>query len=82
MASSPRPDWSGFPDVTKSERSIALAIIEGQSNTEIARTRDTSVHTVENQVASLFRKVEASGRFDLIRVLYQNAAPNATLMSA
>lgn len=82
MASSPRPDWSGFPDVTRSERSIALAIIEGQSNTEIARTRDTSVHTVENQVASLFRKVEASGRFDLIRVLYQNAAPNATLMSA
>lgn len=82
MASSPRPDWSGFPEVTKSERSIALAIIEGQSNTEIARTRDTSVHTVENQVASLFRKVNASGRFDLIRVLYQDTAPNSALMSA
>lgn len=82
MASSPRPDWSGFPDVTKSERSIAMAIIEGQSNTEIARTRDTSVHTVENQVASLFRKVDASGRFDLIRVLYQDATSSAALMSA
>jgi DNA-binding CsgD family transcriptional regulator len=82
MASSPRPDWSGFQEVTKSERSIALAIIEGQSNTEIAKARDTSVHTVENQVASLFRKVNASGRFDLIRVLYQDSAPNSTLMSA
>lgn len=82
MASSPRPDWSSFAEVTKSERSIALAIIEGQSNTEIATTRDTSVHTVENQVASLFRKVNASGRFDLIRVLYQNSAANATLLSA
>jgi DNA-binding CsgD family transcriptional regulator len=82
MASSPRPDWSGFSEVTKSERSIALAIIEGQSNTEIAKVRDTSVHTVENQVASLFRKVNASGRFDLIRVLYQDAAPNSALMSA
>jgi DNA-binding CsgD family transcriptional regulator len=82
MASSPRPDWSGFPEVTKSERSIALAIIEGQSNTEIAKVRDTSVHTVENQVASLFRKVNASGRFDLIRVLYQDTAPNSALMSA
>lgn len=77
LASSPRPDWSGFSEVTKSERSIALAIIEGQSNTEIARTRDTSVHTVENQVASLFRKINASGRFDLIRVLYQNTASSA-----
>jgi DNA-binding CsgD family transcriptional regulator len=82
MASSPRPDWSGFPEVTKSERSIALAIIEGQSNTEIAKVRDTSVHTVENQVASLFRQVNASGRFDLIRVLYQDTAPNSALMSA
>lgn len=82
MASSPRPDWSGFPEVTKSERAIALAIIEGQSNTEIARSRDTSVHTVENQVASLFRKVNASGRFDLIRVLYQRSAANPSLLSA
>jgi DNA-binding CsgD family transcriptional regulator len=76
MASSPRPD------LTKSERAIALAIIEGQSNTEIARSRDTSVHTVENQVASLFRKVNASGRFDLIRVLYQGSAANPSLLSA
>lgn len=71
LASSPRPDWSRYPQVTKAERLIAHAIIEGRSNTEIAKERDTSVHTVENQVASLFRKVEASGRFDLIRVLYQ-----------
>lgn len=82
VASSPRPDWSGFPEITRSERLIAHAIIEGRTNTEIAIARETSVHTVENQVASLFRKVNASGRFDLIRVLYQDTAPNSTLMSA
>lgn len=82
VASSPRPDWSGFPEITRSERLIAHAIIEGRTNTEIAIQRQTSVHTVENQVASLFRKVNASGRFDLIRVLYADTAPNSTLLSA
>lgn len=82
VASSPRPDWSDFPEITRSERLIAHAIIEGRTNTEIAIARETSVHTVENQVASLFRKVNASGRFDLIRVLYKDAAPNSTLLSA
>jgi DNA-binding CsgD family transcriptional regulator len=78
LASAPRPDWSRFDDVTKSERQIASLIVEGKANTEIAQIRDTSVHTVENQVASLFRKLDASGRFDLLRVLYR-PAPEAQL---
>jgi DNA-binding CsgD family transcriptional regulator len=73
FASAARPDWSRFPDVTRSERQIAALIVEGKSNTEIAHLRDTSIHTVENQVASLFKKLEASGRFDLVRVLYRPA---------
>lgn len=75
LASSLRPDWSRYAHVTNAERLIAHSIIEGRSNTEIARERETSVHTVENQVASLFRKVDASGRFDLIRVLYNQPQP-------
>jgi DNA-binding NarL/FixJ family response regulator len=73
LASVPRPDWSSFEEVTKSERQIASLIVEGKTNTEIATIRETSVHTVENQVAALFRKLDASGRFDLLRVLYRSA---------
>lgn len=76
LAHAPRPHWERFPQVTASERQIADLIIEGRPNSYIARVRQTSVHTVENQVASLFRKLKASGRFDLLRVLYRPANPS------
>ncbi len=75
LAHAPHPHWGRFPQVTASERQIADLIIEGRSNAHIARMRQTSVHTVENQVASLFRKLKASGRFDFLRVLYRPGPP-------
>ena len=75
LAHAPCPHWERFPQVTPSERQIADLIIEGRPNSYIARARQTSVHTVENQVASLFRKLKASGRFDLLRVLYRPGIP-------
>jgi DNA-binding CsgD family transcriptional regulator len=71
VATAPAPRWQRFPKVTNSEREICSFIIQGKSNTDIARIRATSIHTVENQVASLFRKLGASGRFDLLKVLYR-----------
>lgn len=70
VASAPSPSWERFPKATDSEREIAMLIVQGKSNCEIALVRNTSPHTVENQVASLFRKLKASGRFDLLKVLY------------
>ncbi len=70
VATAPSPDWARFPKVTQSEREIAMLIVQGKANSEIAAERHTSPHTVENQVASLFKKLRASGRFDLLKVLY------------
>lgn len=70
VASSPGPNWKRFPETTKSEREIAIAILAGKTNAEVAAARGTSAHTVESQVANLFRKMHASGRFDLLKILY------------
>ncbi len=72
VAAAPEPRWSRLPTITASERAICIAIIQGGSNSEIAAQRNSSVHTVENQVASVFRKLGASGRFDLLRLLYSS----------
>jgi DNA-binding CsgD family transcriptional regulator len=57
--------------LTDAERAIAAAIREGQSNAAIARARGTSVRTVANQVAMLFRKLGVSSRVELIAALYR-----------
>jgi DNA-binding NarL/FixJ family response regulator len=35
------------------------------SNAQIARVRHTSVHTVNNQIASIMRKIGVSSRIDI-----------------
>lgn len=42
--------------LTVSEAAIAIAVTEGQSATEIAGARGTSVHTVRNQIKSMMAK--------------------------
>jgi DNA-binding NarL/FixJ family response regulator len=55
------------PQLSSAERAVLAKLIEGASNAEIARLRQSSVRTVANQVASLLRKLHAGSRFDLIR---------------
>jgi DNA-binding NarL/FixJ family response regulator len=56
-----------FPaTLSAAERAVALALIEGLSNAEIAKTRKTSVRTVANQVVATFRKLGVHSRLDLI----------------
>jgi DNA-binding CsgD family transcriptional regulator len=69
-------DWNRVPRLTSGEREITRLLIQGKLNSEIAYSRNTSLHTVENQVASLLRKAKAHNRFDLLRTLY---APAPTL---
>jgi DNA-binding NarL/FixJ family response regulator len=48
------------------ERDVARGILRGQSNSEIARARGTSVRTVGKQVASLFRRLRVGSRSELV----------------
>ena len=60
------PSTSRFALLTAAERGVASLVMLGNSNSEIAINRNTSLHTVENQVVSIFRKFDASNRFQLM----------------
>jgi DNA-binding NarL/FixJ family response regulator len=45
---------------------VALALLEGRSNSEIATARRTSVRTVANQVGSVLRKLGARSRAEAV----------------
>ena len=51
--------------LTGAERDVAQRVLAGQSNAQIARARRVSPRTVENQVASIMRKLGASSRASL-----------------
>jgi DNA-binding NarL/FixJ family response regulator len=52
--------------LTAAERAVVEAVFEGRSNDEIARQRDTSPHTIANQLATAFRKLGVGSRTELI----------------
>jgi DNA-binding NarL/FixJ family response regulator len=57
-----------FEMLTRSEEQVLAHLSRGMSNAAIARERKTSIHTVANQVASLFRKTGARSRAELARI--------------
>jgi DNA-binding NarL/FixJ family response regulator len=48
--------------LSPSERAVAELASQGHSNAAIARMRSTSVRTVENQIASVYRKLGLDSR--------------------
>jgi DNA-binding NarL/FixJ family response regulator len=55
-----------LPNVlTAAERHVAGLVLDGLSNRTIAQVRGTSVRTVANQIASVFRKLNVTGRAEL-----------------
>jgi DNA-binding CsgD family transcriptional regulator len=65
---------SALPDaLTPAERGVVEAVLRGLSTADIARERGTSVHTVGNQLASVFKKLGVHSRLDLVRSV--GAAP-------
>jgi DNA-binding CsgD family transcriptional regulator len=54
------------PSLSAAEREVALHLLEGRSNAQIAASRRTSVRTVANQVASLLRKLEVRSRAEFV----------------
>ena len=64
--------------LSAAEREVTSMILDGMSNREVARARKTSVRTVANQVASVFKKLGVSCRLELAsRVMELEAANRA-----
>jgi DNA-binding CsgD family transcriptional regulator len=52
-------------ELSSAERVIATLAAAGLTNVAIAKCRGKSVHTVANQVASIFRKLRVGSRYEL-----------------
>ncbi len=65
----PRPDRALVAWLAPAEHAVINLLIEGLSYAEIAHARNTSIRTVANQVASGFRRLNVSGRAELLCLL-------------
>jgi DNA-binding CsgD family transcriptional regulator len=64
-----RPDTHLAAWLAPAEHAVIHLLIEGMTYAEIAEVRRTSVRTVANQVASGFRRLDVSGRAELLCLL-------------
>lgn len=69
MVSVPLRSEHAAAQLSLAERDVAALIVRGCSNEEIARTRNKSVRTIANQVASAMRKLGVGSRVELSSVL-------------
>lgn len=61
--------------LTDRERAVALAVVEGQSNKEVARRLDITERTVKAHLGAIFRKLGVRDRLQLIlHVSHQDAS--------
>ncbi|MEL6179440.1 MAG: helix-turn-helix transcriptional regulator [Myxococcota bacterium] len=65
------PCWP--EELTETERSIARALMRGASVSAIAEERQTSLHTVTNQLHAMYSKMGISGRSAFIVALFERA---------
>ncbi len=63
----PMPKLDGETLLTRAEREVAVALIEGRSRDAIALRRSTSSQTVACQLRGIFAKLDVKGRCDLIK---------------
>jgi DNA-binding NarL/FixJ family response regulator len=54
IGSLPRHESEALSRLTDSERAVALCLVQGASNGEVSRQRDTSERTVANQAQSIY----------------------------
>jgi DNA-binding NarL/FixJ family response regulator len=65
-----RPGRRLLASLPAAERQVVELLVEGQCYSEIAKARGTSERTVANQIAAVFRRLNASGRSELILRLF------------
>jgi DNA-binding CsgD family transcriptional regulator len=65
VLSYPKAELAAPAALTSTEQTIFSALLSGQSNGEIALSRDRSLRTVANQVAAIFGKLGVGSRAEL-----------------
>ncbi len=60
-------------ELTDTEREVAMMVLDGATNAEIAEAREVSVRTVANQLRSIFQKLGVSSRWDLTLLMTRRA---------
>jgi DNA-binding NarL/FixJ family response regulator len=70
VLSIPRPELNLFQEFPHAELRVLAALVEGRSYEDVAHLRGTSVRTIANQAASVFRRLEVSGRSQLLCKLF------------
>jgi DNA-binding NarL/FixJ family response regulator len=61
----PLVDLGAISCLTEAERAVAVDVVSGSTNSDIARRRGVSDHTVINQVQSIFEKLRVHSRGQL-----------------
>lgn len=74
VSSTPRLELGMRCAQPPAERAVLRMLVEGQAYAQIARDRRASVRTVANQVAASFRRLQVSGRADLVKLLLEQGA--------
>lgn len=72
VLSVPRPDFALRARLSQGEFAVLTGLVEGKTHKQIAFERGASSHTVANQLTSAFRRLDLSGRLELLQAL---AAP-------
>jgi DNA-binding CsgD family transcriptional regulator len=66
LFSFPLPGFSSPVQLTAAEREVLALLLEGLSGAEIAERRGTSVHTLNNQMRAIYRKLGVGSRSELV----------------
>lgn len=61
--------------VTPAETDVVRGVLAGESNAAIAARRGTSVRTVANQLAALFKKLGVGSRAELVHHVVVGGTP-------
>lgn len=60
-----QPAWRLPANLTRAEREVVQAILDGVSRTRVAQLRGTSERTIANLLARAFRKLGVQSRMEL-----------------
>ena len=58
-------------EFTKTEKEVALLLVKGLSNYEIAEVRSKSPKTVSHQASSIYKKANVNGRHELAALFFE-----------
>ena len=82
IALSHTDDLGGFSALTPAERAVAIAMLRGLSDRDIALARSSSRHTVSKQVSAIYKKLGVSSRVELAyKLSHARSAPPGAVSS-